>query len=387
MAESPLTTNNNEDSTEEQKIQAAMAAAQDMKISELKMKLMAKGVLTSTFCEKHEFVRAYAETVVKEQAKGMVDATAALQAASIDDENDVDVDDDEDEGLPECIRQRVDKLKELHDQREELRKEYLAERAKLEAKYHQLEQPLFEQRKNIVLGNMDEEIAKELGGCTSESSSEKGIPQFWVVALSQMPVTGEMITEQDVDCLGYLQDITFIDNEHGDGFELQFHFAPNDYFENAVLTKTYEVPNLLLADEPILKNVEGCEIQWKPGKCLTEVEVTKQQRGKGKNAGQVRTITKKERSESFFQFFTPPKMPSLETMDEEEAMKLEAAFEEDYDVAQAFRSHVIPKAVEWFNGNAMEKEMEAAMEGLEWPPGVKNATPNSDGENPECKQQ
>ena len=365
----------------EEKIQAAMEEAKGMKVSELKMKLMAKGVLTSTFCEKHEFVRAYAEVMVKEQSGAVADATAALQAASIHDENDGE----DDEGLPDTIRHRVDKLKALHDQREELRKEYLAERAKLEAKYHQLEQPLYEQRKNIVLGNMDEEIAKESGD--DNTSEEKGIPQFWVVALSQMPVTGEMITEQDVDCLGYLQDISCSDNENGEGFQLQFRFAPNEYFDNAVLTKSYEVPNLLLADEPILKNVDGCEIQWRPGKCLTEVEVLKQQRGKGKNAGQVRTVTKKERSESFFHFFTPPKMPSLDTMNEEEAMKLEAAFEEDYDVAQAFRSHIIPKAVQWFDGNAMEKEMEAAMEGMEWPPGVKNGTPNGDGENPECKQQ
>jgi nucleosome assembly protein 1-like 1 len=140
----------------------------------------------------------------------------------------------------------------------------------------------------------------------------------------------------------------------------------------------------LLADEPILKNVKGCEIQWKPGKSLTFLEVTKQQRGKGKNAGQLRTVTRKERVESFFHFFTPPKMPNLENMDEEEAIRLEAAFNEDYDFAQAFRSHIIPKAVMWFTGDALEKEMEEAMEGMEWPPGV-NASPSGD-ENPECKQ-
>ncbi|KAL3928409.1 MAG: hypothetical protein SGARI_005043, partial [Bacillariaceae sp.] len=283
-------TDSQQDTTNmEEKIQAAMEEAKGMKVSELKMKLMAKGILTSTFVEKHEFVRAYAEVVVKEEESGagVNDATAALQAASLNNENAEDADDDQE--LPDTIRHRVDKLKALHDQREDLRKEYLAERAKIEAKYHQLEQPLYEQRKNIVLGNMDEAIAKESGDDNITGAEEKGIPQFWVVALSQMPVTGEMITEQDVDCLGYLQDITCSDNENGEGFQLQFHFSANDYFDNATLTKSYEVPNLLLADEPILKNVDGCEIQWKPGKCLTHVEVTKQQRGKGKNAGQVRT--------------------------------------------------------------------------------------------------
>ena len=72
----------------------------------------------------------------------------------------------------------------------------------------------------------------------------------------------------------------------------------------------------------------------------------------------------------------PPKMPSLETASEEEVMKLEQAFEEDYDVAQAFRSHIIPKAVLWFAGDAMEQEMEAAMEGMNFPSEEGEAAPS-----------
>ena len=57
-------------STTEEKIQAEIEKAQGMKISELKMKLMAKGVLTSHFVEKEEIVRAYAEAIVKEAESG-----------------------------------------------------------------------------------------------------------------------------------------------------------------------------------------------------------------------------------------------------------------------------------------------------------------------------
>jgi nucleosome assembly protein 1-like 1 len=64
-----------------------------------------------------------------------------------------------------------------------------------------------------------------------------------------------------------------------------------------------------------------------------------------------------ESSESFFHFFTPPKMPSLDTMDEEEAQRLESAFDEDYDIAQAFRSHIVPKAVLWFTGQVSIPKM------------------------------
>ena len=37
-------------------------------------------------------------------------------------------------------------------------------------------------------------------------------------------------------------------------------------------------------------------------------------------------------------------------MNEDTADAIEEAFDSDYDVAQAFRSHIIPKAVLWFTG-------------------------------------
>lgn len=377
--------------TTEGKILAEIEKAKGMKISELKMKLMAKGVLTTSFVEKSEIVRAYAEAVVKESESS---ATGDLTLNGQDnDGNDDNEDEDEDgeaitEGLPSYMKFRVETLKDINNEREELMKEYLAERATMEAKYQQLSEPLYERRKDVVLGKMDDKIssaneAEESANANTEQI-EKGIPQFWACAIHQMPVTEGIVSEKDIECLGYLEDVKCFNYASGVGFRLEFHFAPNDYFENLVLTKSYDVPNLLLADEPILKNVQGCEIEWKPNKSLTHVESTKQQRGKGKNSGQVRTVTKKERCDSFFNFFTPPEMPSLDNMNEEEALRLEAAFDQDYDVAQAFRSHIIPKAIMWFSGDAMEKEMEAAMEGMEWPTGA--SPPQSGDENPECKQ-
>lgn len=357
--------------TTEEEIQAEIEKAKGMKISEMKMKLMAKGVLTSHFVEKDEIVRAYAEAMAKEADSGSSGFGGLTQSTSGYEGNDDNNDEEEEgitEGLPPYIQLRVDKLKEINDEREELMKKYLAERAAMEAKYQELSEPLFRKRKDVISGNMDDEIASSNKETESEEEQkEKGIPQFWSCAIHQMPVTQDLVLEKDLECLSYLEDIKCLNYENGEGFRLEFHFAPNDFFENSVLTKSYDVPNLLLADEPILKNVQGCDIQWKAHKSLTHTEVTKKQRGTGKNAGQVRIVTKKERCDSFFHFFTPPVMPSLDTMDEEECIRVEAAFDEDYDVAQAFRSHIIPKAIMWFAGDAMEKEMEAAMEGMEWP--------------------
>ena len=359
-------------STTEEKIQAEIEKAKDMKISELKMKLMAKGVLTTSFVEKAEIVRAYAEAVVKEQESGGgFGGLSGLKAAPREESADDDEGDEEPitENLPAYMKLRVDKLKQIHQEREALMKEYLEERASLEAKYEQLSQSFFEQRKQVIEGSMDEEIAQGESSSTDENGEEKdaGIPQFWACAIHQMPVTQGLVEESDLECLAGIKDIRCVSHANGEGFKLEFEFGPNDFFENEVLTKTYDVPNLLLADEPILKNVEGCEIQWKPGKCLTSKKIQKVQRGTGKNAGQTRTVTKTVRQESFFHFFTPPKMPSLEAASEEEVMNLEQAFDEDYDVAQAFRSHIVPKAVMWFAGDAMEQEMEAALEGMDFP--------------------
>ena len=196
------------------------------------------------------------------------------------------------------------------------------------------------------------------------------------------------------------------------GFELQFHFSPdNPYFTNTILTKRYEVPNLLTEDEPILKNVTGTTIDWKKGKSLTNKDVTKKQRKKGgRGAGQIRTVTKQERTDSFFHFFTPPKMPKFsDVMDEEEADAVEEAFDFDYDVAQAFRGHLIPKGVLWFTGeaaDAFDEDLldgmmgdndddddveEGGAEGFTFNSGAPNASPfpppaPGNGENPECKQ-
>ena len=359
----------------EQRVKAEMEASKDMKIGELRLKLQAMGILTNSFCEKSEFVQAYAEAVVKkaEQTEDNVDidnadnpeaagSTNDVKEAEWNDDDEDDDDDDEDpiEKLPSCVQHRVKKLKDLHDEREKAMESYLKERAALEAKYHAISKPFYDKRYDIIRGALDDEIENEAPTATDESkeSSEKiaGVPQFWVCALGNMEVVAHMISESDVDCLESLIDIRCEDDEDGKGFTLRFIFAKNDYFENSELTKRYEVPNLLTADEPILKNVEGCDIKWKPGKSLTHRSVTKKQRGRGKNSGQLREVTTKQDTESFFHFFQPPKMPSFENMNEEEAERLEREFDQDYDIAQAFRSHIIPKAVLWFTGQVRKTE-------------------------------
>lgn len=106
-------------------------------------------------------------------------------------------------------------------------------------------------------------------------------------------------------------------------------------------------------------------------------------------------------NQSLIHKYSPPKIPSMNDMDEDEADAMEEAFDHDYDVAQSFRSHIIPKAVMWFTGEAMQDEFERMMgtdaEGVlaqlnsmgarPAVPGGNPFPPPANGtEEPECKQ-
>ena len=62
-------------------------------------------------------------------------------------------------------------------------------------------------------------------------------------------------------------------------------------------------------DEPILEKAIGTEIEWYPGKCLTQKILKKKPKKGSKNT---KPITKTEECESFFNFFSPPQVPDDE---------------------------------------------------------------------------
>jgi nucleosome assembly protein 1-like 1 len=322
-----------------------------------------------------------------------------------DEENADDEDDNPLAHLPDYVLERIERLRELHERREKIEMEYRKERAALEIKYHKLYGPLYAQRAAIVQGithtttsSTEEEVDEPPNVVAPGEERVRGIPQFWLSAMMHEDTISEWILEDDVECLNHLVDVTCVYDDDGKGFELRFVFDENEFFTDTVLTKRYAVPNLWLSDEePLLKRVEGCEIHWKAGKCLTHKIIKKKQRGKGKNAGQVRTVEKKEETESFFHWFSPPAMPGMsgtdneqsspdenraatqpppaatnrnpnqpDDLDEEEAERLEEIFDQDYEVATAFRTQLIPKAYLWFTGqdDDADGEVEEAMQEL-----------------------
>ncbi|XP_065849661.1 nucleosome assembly protein 1;2 isoform X2 [Euphorbia lathyris] len=256
------------------------------------------------------------------------------------------------ENLTPSVRKRVDALREIQSEHDELEAKFFEERAALEAKYQKLYQPLYNKRYDIVNGAVEVDGAANEAAVdpeTGKPAEEKGVPDFWLIALKNNEVLAEEVTERDEGALKYLKDIKWCRVDEPKGFKLDFFFDTNPYFKNTVLTKTY---HMIDEDEPILEKAIGTEIEWYPGKCLTQKLLKKKPKKGSKNA---KPITKTEECESFFNFFNPPQVPEDdEDIDEDTAEELQNQMEQDYDVGSTIRDKIIPHAVSWYTGEAVQ---------------------------------
>ncbi|KAM0969831.1 hypothetical protein ACFX13_018292 [Malus domestica] len=251
------------------------------------------------------------------------------------------------ESLSPVVRKRVD------TQHDELEAKFFEERAALEAKYQKLYQPLYTKRYEIVNGVVEAEGVTNEAATDEEGkdSEEKGVPDFWLNAMKNNEVLAEEISERDEGALKYLRDIKWFRIDNPKGFKLEFYFDTNPFFKNSVLTKTY---HMIDEDEPILEKAIGTEIEWYPAKCLTQKLLKKKPKKGSKNA---KPITRTENCESFFNFFSPPQVPEDdEDIDEDAAEELQNQMEQDYDIGSTIRDKIIPHAVSWFTGEAIEGE-------------------------------
>eukprot|EP00882_Tetradesmus_deserticola_P000413 GHRQ01000454.1.p1 GENE.GHRQ01000454.1~~GHRQ01000454.1.p1 ORF type:complete len:340 (+),score=180.22 GHRQ01000454.1:220-1239(+) len=261
------------------------------------------------------------------------------------------------------LRARVNELQTLQTQHDELEKEFRKERAALEEKYAKLYAPLYADRSAIVSGAKAVPLPE--GETAAADTPEEGIPGFWATVLARAELVQN---EKDADALTYLTDITCESvtgtskqpAEDGDeetevetaGFKLTFTFKENPYFTNTVLTKSY---HMLDDDEPVLERSEGTEIDWKAGKNIT-VKVMKKKPKKGARPD-AKPQTKLEPVDSFFNFFSPPQVPEDDAeLDGEEMEQLHEEIEADYDAGDTIKNKLIPHAVAWFTGEALEDE-------------------------------
>ncbi|APA08125.1 hypothetical protein SS1G_00202 [Sclerotinia sclerotiorum 1980 UF-70] len=271
------------------------------------------------------------------------------------------------ESLPTPVRRRVAGLKGVQKEHSKLEAEFQEEVLELEKKYFAKFTPLYQKRAKIVNGEVepteeeiksgeeeDEEHDAEQAEKVDESAEKiAGIPEFWLSAMKNQVSLAEMITDRDEAAL---KDLTDIQMEYLDkpGFRLIFQFADNEFFTNKTITKTYFYQNESgYGGDFIYDHAEGDKINWKDGKDLTVRVESKKQRNK--NTKQTRVVKKTVPTESFFNFFSPPKAPT-EDDDDDTASDIEERLELDYQLGEDIKEKLIPRAIDWFTGEALQFE-------------------------------
>nr|6K00_A Chain A, Nucleosome Assembly Protein [Caenorhabditis elegans]6K00_B Chain B, Nucleosome Assembly Protein [Caenorhabditis elegans]6K02_A Chain A, Nucleosome Assembly Protein [Caenorhabditis elegans]6K02_B Chain B, Nucleosome Assembly Protein [Caenorhabditis elegans]6K09_A Chain A, Nucleosome Assembly Protein [Caenorhabditis elegans]6K09_B Chain B, Nucleosome Assembly Protein [Caenorhabditis elegans]6K0C_A Chain A, Nucleosome Assembly Protein [Caenorhabditis elegans]6K0C_B Chain B, Nucleoso len=271
------------------------------------------------------------------------------------------------QALPLNVKQRVCALKNLQMKTIQIESDFYKRVHELEIEFEGKFKSTFDQRKAIVAGEVEptkEQIdtpileglegdqLAELYKAAEADPSAKGIKDFWLTALRTHDLVAEAIEEHDVPILSYLTDVTTAASKDPAGFKIEFHFATNPYFKNQVLTKTYllgfdpdaEAP--LQFDGPHVIRAVGDTIEWEDGKNVTKKAVKKKQK-KGANAGKF--LTKTVKADSFFNFFEPPKSKDERNEDEDDE-QAEEFLELDYEMGQAIRDTIIPRAVLFYTG-------------------------------------
>lgn len=274
------------------------------------------------------------------------------------------------ESLPAPVRTRVTGLKGIQKDHAKLEAEFQEEVLQLEKKYFAKFTPLYEKRAKIVNGALEpteaeveagkdedeeeDEDGVQVKGEESESTvpaDAKGIPEFWLTAMRNQLSLAELITERDEEALKSLTDIR-MEYLEKPGFKLIFEFAANDFFSNKTISKTYFYrEDTGYGGDFIYDHAEGEKIEWKAGKDLTVRVESKKQRNK--NTKQTRVVKKTVPTESFFNFFSPPAAPGD---DDDVASDIEERLELDYQLGEDIKEKLIPRAIDWFTGEALAFE-------------------------------
>lgn len=162
----------------------------------------------------------------------------------------------------DSIKEKLKQVKELILKRINLERDFRIEQAKLEAKYEKIYLPLYKERKEIVDGTKTiekkdvEGVLKDVKISDEVEQAEKGIPQFWLKCIKNSPQFTPLINKNDETILKHLEDIT-VELEENGNFELLFHFASNEFFQHAVLSRKF-----ILDDKQTIQKCVATKIQW-----------------------------------------------------------------------------------------------------------------------------
>jgi len=310
------------------------------------------------------------------------------------------------QSLPKVVKRRIKALKKLQFEMIKIESKFYEEVHELECKYAAQYEPLSDRRKEIITGAIeptdddcdwpsededdDEELTKEMGKAKIKEIDETkpdepgekdqkeeedeaqrddenttGIPEFWLTVFKNVDLLSDMIQEHDEPILRHLTDLKVkFSQSNPMGFTLEFFFSSNEYFTNPVLTKEYVMRSEPDPEEPFsfegpeITKCTGCSIDWQKGKNVTMKVIKKVQKHKGR--GTKRTVTKTVQNDSFFNFFNPPDIPEDEVDEDSEAL-----LAADFEIGHFIRERLVPRAVLYFTGEALEDDEYDEEEGEE----------------------
>ncbi len=185
------------------------------------------------------------------------------------------------ESLPKVVKRRIKALKNYQVKYTQMEAKFYEEVHQLECKYAKMYEGLFEKRREVVTGAVEptdsdcewessdeeDEETDEKGDLKDkakldedkEEESPTGIPDFWLTILRNVETLSDMIQDHDEAILNHLEDIRVKFHEGVQmGFTLEFHFSPNEFFTNTVLTKSYQMRSEPDESDPF--SFEGPEI-------------------------------------------------------------------------------------------------------------------------------
>ncbi|KAH9600797.1 Nucleosome assembly protein (NAP) [Trypanosoma melophagium] len=191
---------------------------------------------------------------------------------------------------------------------------------------------------------------------TAAANPNGGIPDFWLTAMCNTEVFDSMITERDRHALSFLQDITleYVEGDPQKGAQLNFIFAPNEYFTNTVLSKTFHMSFNEDTGEVEIDTLKSTPIEWtSPEKNLTIVIKSKKQRHKSSKS--IRVVKREEKCPSFFDFFTDPFGEDDDDTDENEDEEEDEKAELQIEAGQLLMEELVPKAAFFYTGKSVEQ--------------------------------
>lgn len=231
-------------------------------------------------------------------------------------------------------------LRKLQLETKAIDSEFFARIYEMETEYQTKHDAVFKRRYEIVNGDyIPNETECALPGSETAQSAENnvglqenneptisGLPRFWRNILNSTILKLE-IQKGDGPILDHLTDICSRNRPLPElGFNLEFHFSPNEYFENSVLTKEYfytcSYGNPFVHEGPEIYKSVGCEIKWKDGKAPS--------------------------NPSFFDYFSSNKTLSTAP---NTANEIERGMDNDFEMGYFIKQRIIPRAVLYFTGD------------------------------------